>query len=318
MNNIYKNIEPFIKELEKSENIVIAGHISPDGDAVSSSLSLAMAINKIGKKPIILLEKYSDNYNYLKGQEMIYRGEYGNLNPDLFISVDCGDIERLGKAKEVFERAKKTVNIDHHISNDGFGDLNIINDKSSSTSEVIFEVISCMDIDIDIDIATIIYTGLVFDTSGFKHSSTSKRTHEIAGELVNIGVDNSMIHTNLLYSHTLENARLLSKTIQNIYIEEDILISTLTKNEILEECMANYGELEGISGYLIDFKGINISIFLYEKKDGSIKASFRSKNKDVNKIASKFGGGGHVLASGATLNMTLDEAKKSILDEVKK
>lgn len=317
MNNIYKDIEPFIEEIKKYENIAIAGHISPDGDAISASLSLAMTLVKMGKKPIILLENYVDTYNHLDGHHMVFKGDYDTLNIDLFISVDCGDIERLGKAKPIFEKAKKTVNIDHHISNNNFGHLNIVNTQASSTSEIIFEIVNHTD-KLDLDIATAIYTGLVFDTCGFKHKSTGKRTHQIAGELINIGVDSAMVHTRLLYTHTLANARLLAKTIQNICVEDNIVISTLTKSEIIEECKASYDDLEGISGYLLDIKGIDVAVFLYEKADGSIKASFRSKTIDVNKIAGSFGGGGHILASGATIkDMSLEQAKQNILEKIR-
>ena len=317
MSNIYKDIEPFIKQIENSKNIAIAGHIAPDGDAIAASLSLAMTIQKMGKNPVILLENYVDTYNYLKGHHMVFKGDYDTLNIDLFISVDCGDIERLERAKPILEKATNTVNIDHHISNNNFGELNIVNPKASSTSEIIFEIVNHIGI-IDLDIATAIYTGIVFDTCGFKHKSTGKRTHQIASELIEIGVDNSMVHTQLLYTHTLANSRLLAKTIQNIYIENDIAISTLTKNEILEECKASYEDLEGISGYLVDIKGINVGVFLYEKRDGSLKVSFRSKTIDVNKIASSFGGGGHILASGATItNMSLEQAKETILEKIK-
>lgn len=313
---MYSEIKNVIEEIKIANNIVLAGHISPDGDAVSANFALALAIQKLGKNPVILLEKYSDTYNYLKGHNFVYNGKQENLNPDLFISLDCGDIERLGNAKEVFERAKKTINIDHHISNNSFGDLNVVNSNASSTSEVVYEVISQIsEVEIDKDIATIIYTGIVFDTCGFKHKSTGKRTHQIAGELIEKGVDSSMVHTNIIYTHTLGNTKLLAKTIQNLTIEDTICISTLTKDEILEN--GTYEDIEGISGYLLDIKGINVSVFLYEKEDGMVKVSFRSKQMNVNEIAQKFNGGGHILASGATLNIPLKDAKNIILSEIK-
>lgn len=312
---MYENIEFVIQEIQKNENIVLAGHIAPDGDAISASFALCLAIKKMGKTPILLLEKYSDTYSYLSGHQFVYKGDYESLLPDLFISLDCGGIDRLGEAGKVFEKAKKTINIDHHISNNSFADLNIVNFKASSTSEIVFEIINKME-DIDFEIATCIYTGMIFDTAAFKHNA-KKRTHQIAGELVQIGVDTDMVHTNLLYTHTLENAKLLSKAIQNISIDNGVCCSTLTKEEIIEDCKAKYNDLEGISGYLVDFKGVNISVFLYEKKDGSIKLSLRSKKADVNKIAAKFNGGGHILASGATLNVSLEEAKKAVLEEIK-
>ena len=315
---MYSEIKNVIKEIKNAQNIVLAGHISPDGDAISANFALALAIKKMGKEPVILLENYPHTYDYLNGHNFVYSKEYNDLEPDLFIALDCGDIKRLGNAEEVFKRAKKTVNIDHHISNNSFAEINVVNVTSSSTSEIVYEIISQMDnLEIDKDIATIIYTGIVFDTCGFKHSSTGKRTHQIAGELIEKGVDSSMVHTNLIYTHTLANARLLSKSIENLQIDGQIAIATLSKDEILNDCKASYNDMEGISGYLLNIEGIEVSIFLYEKLDGSIKVSFRANEFDVNQIASKFGGGGHILASGATINSSLEEAKKLVIQEVK-
>ena len=317
MNNIYQNIEPFVQLIKDSKTIVLAGHTSPDGDAISASLSLGMSLQKMGKEPIILLEEYGSSFEYLKGHNMVYKEGYENIQDiDLFISLDCGDIERLGLAKDVFEKAKNTVNIDHHISNNNFGKLNIVNPSSSSTSEIVFEIIDYIG-NIDLDIATALYTGIVFDTGGFKHNCTTKRTHQIAGELIDIGVDSVCIHSNILTMHSLENSKLLAKSINNIYIENDIIISTLSNEEILSLGCTNKNT-GGIVQYLLDTKGMNVAIFLYEKEDKSIKASFRSKAIDVNQIASKFGGGGHILAAGATIrDMTLEQAKEAILEEIR-
>ena len=317
MSNMYENIEPFIQLVENSKNIVLAGHTSPDGDAISASLSLGIALRKMGKEPIILLEDYKKSFGYIEESDMIYREDYDNLQDiDLFVSLDCGDIERLGLAKSVFERAKNTVNIDHHISNNNFGKLNIVNVKSSSTSEIVFEIINRIG-KLDFDIAKFIYTGLVFDTGGFKFSCTSKRTHQIAGELVEMGVDTSKTHSDVLTMHSLEDSKLLAKSIENICIENDIIISTLSNAEI-QNLGCTSKNTGGIVQYLLETKDINVVVFLYEKEDNTIKASFRSKAIDVNKIASKFGGGGHILASGATIkDMTLQQAKEAILQEIK-
>lgn len=317
MNNIYENIEPFIQLVEHSNSIVLAGHTSPDPDAISASLALGMALKKIGKNPIVLLEDYTSSFEYIEESDIVYKEDYNNLQDvDLFISLDCGDIERLGAVKGIFERAKYTVNIDHHISNNNFGKLNIVNVNSSSTSEIIFEIVNHIGA-LDLEIATSIYTGIVFDTGGFKHNCTSKRTHEIAGDLIQLGVDSTKIHSNVLTMHTFENSKLLAKSIQNIYIENDVIISTLSNKEI-EELNCTDKNTGGIVQYLLDTKNINVSVFLYEKVNKSIKASFRSKTIDVNKIAGKFGGGGHILASGATItDMTLEQAKEAILEQIR-
>lgn len=317
MNNIYENIKSFIELVEKSNNIVLVGHISPDGDAISSCFALCSALRKINKNPIVLLEDYGNSYEYIKNDDIIYRKDYNNIKDvDLFISLDCGDIERLGFTKEIFEKAKYTVNIDHHISNDNFAKLNIVNTKASSTSEIMFEIIKYMD-KLDLDIATYIYTGIVFDTGGFKHNCTTNRTHQIAGELINLGVDSVKIHSNVLTLHSLESSKLLARSIQNIYIENDVIVSTLSNDEIVS-LGCSHKNTGSIVQYLLDTKGINVSVLIYEKEDSSIKVSFRSKSIDVNKIASYFGGGGHILAAGATLkDMTIQQAKEAILQKIR-
>lgn len=317
MSNIYENIKPFIELVEKSNNIVLAGHISPDGDAISSCFALCSALRKMNKNPIVLLEDYGNSYEYIKNDNMIYREDYNNIKDvDLFISLDCGDIKRLGFAKEIFEKAKYIVNIDHHISNDNFGKLNIVNPKASSTSEIMFEIINHMG-KLDLNIATYIYTGIVFDTGGFKHNCTTNRTHQIAGELISLGVDSVKIHSNVLTLHSLESSKLLARSIQNIYIENDIIVSTLSNDEIVS-LGCSHKNTGNIVQYLLDTKGINVSVFIYEKEDGSIKVSFRSKTIDVNKIASYFGGGGHILAAGATLkDMTIQQAKEVVLQKIR-
>ncbi len=317
MNNIYDNIKPFLNLIDENEQIILAGHTSPDGDAVSACFALAMALEKLGKKPIILLEDYSVSLEHIKGHHFVYKEDYKNLeNVSLFVTLDCGDIERLGEAKDIFEKAKNTVNIDHHISNNNFGKLNIVNTKASSTSEIVFEIINSIN-KLDLDIATAIYTGLVFDTGGFKHNCTTKRTHEIAGELIQLGVDSPKVHSNILTMHTLQNSKLLAKSIDNIYIEDDIIISTLSNQEIISlGCTSK--DTGNIVQYLLDTQNINVSVLLYEKDNNTIKASFRSKKVDVNEIASKFGGGGHILAAGATIkDMTLEQAKEAILQQIK-
>ncbi|MFI3231113.1 MAG: bifunctional oligoribonuclease/PAP phosphatase NrnA [bacterium] len=327
--NANTNIETFIQLVENKTNIVIAGHINSDGDCMGSAFSLGYALTMLGKKNVnILLNNLSDTYDYIiemfknssnpEAQNMIYDGDISELNPDLFIAVDCADIRRLGHFKEVFDRATTTINIDHHISNVNFADLNIVQPATSSTSEVVFEIlnqIGCF----NQEIATAIYSGIVSDTAGFKHNCTGPRTHEIAGKLISMGTEVSEIHSKLLYTHTFANARILAKTIDNLdEFQEGCIISTLTKNEILEDCKASYEDLEGISAYLADFQDIGVSVLMYERANGDIKISFRSRELDVNELASKFGGGGHKLASGATIeNGNLEDLKAKVITRVK-
>lgn len=320
MCSAYDEIPLFLEEVKKYDKIVMTGHTSPDGDAICSIFALANALKKWGKNCIIILEEYADTYDYIDGHKMVFKGskeEILKLDVKLFISADCGSLDRFDDLKDLYDKADKRVNIDHHISNNNFGDINIVNTKASSTCEIMFEIISQMGL-LDKNIATALYTGIIFDTSGFKHNTTSERTHIIASELLSYGVDNSFIHTRLLYTHTFTNAKLLAKTILNASIKNGIVVGTLSKEDITSLGKDAYMQTEGISGYLLDIKDVDIAIFIYQKDNLSVKVSFRAKNFNVNIIAKSFGGGGHKLASGATFNTSIEEAKRLVLDEIYK
>ncbi len=183
-----------LKHIEMSENIYIAGHINPDGDAISSCYAFAMAMKKLNKNPKILLEEIPQKYDFLTGKQFWYTGDYSLLEPGVFFALDCGDKQRLGNAAQVFDNSLFTYNIDHHGSNTNFAQVNVVNGTASSASEMVFEILTELNIDIDYDMAVALYSGIVFDTGGFKHNSTLKRTHEIAGVLVEKGVPTADIH----------------------------------------------------------------------------------------------------------------------------
>jgi len=300
--------------LSTYDNIVLGTHVNPDGDAVSSTFAFAQTLKIMGKNPIVLISKYSDKYCYIKGAEFIYNGDYDNINPDVFIALDCGDKKRLGKSQPVFDRAKITFNIDHHISNNNFADNNIVLANASSSSEVVFEVIKNFSI-INTDIAEAIYTGIISDTGGFKHNSTTAETHNIVAQLLKYNINFSEIHRKVLYDHTIEQIKIFTKALNNLEIDNKIAFTTITVQE-LKQCGADTTDLDGIVEYMLNIRGIEVSVFLYEKSDGSVKASLRSKNIDVNNIASKYGGGGHKAAAGASFDKNILQVKDIILNDI--
>ena len=308
------NILDDIKDIRK---IYIAGHTNPDGDAVGSTFAFALAMAKLGKEPVILLEKYDDKFNVLRGREYVFQGDYDSINPEIIFAIDCGSKDRLGISECVFEKAELTYNIDHHISNTNYGDVNIINGSASSASEIVYELISKFT-DIDKDIASAVYTGILMDTGGFMHNCTSRRTHFIAGELVEKGVDTPFIHSKMLKEHTISQIKVFNKALDNLVVDSNIAYTMLTDEEI-KVCGADSSDLDGIVEYILNIKGVNASLFATERANGIVKLSFRSKMIDVNSIAAKFSGGGHKLAAGAAVkNITLEEAVKNAVNELKK
>lgn len=302
--------------LSKSKNVVISTHTNPDGDAVGSSLALAMAVAEIGVKPIVLIEEYSEKYDFIKGTEYIYKGDYDELEPDVFIAVDCGSKERLGQAEKVFDRAKTTFNIDHHISNNGYAMDNVVQGGASSACEVVYDVIKTF-CQVNKDIAEALYTGIVTDTYGFKYNATSRHTMEIGGQLIEMGIAFSEIQDRVLYEHSETEVEIFKKALNNFKIDGKVAYTTLTLDE-MAECGATNKDLDGIVEYILNIQGVEVSTFVYQKGENLCKISLRSKKIDVNEIASKFGGGGHILASGASFEGTIDNALNSVLTEIKK
>lgn len=315
MNN---SIDEIRKVMLNSNNIVIAGHTSPDGDAIGACLALAGSLCTLGKKVSVILDRYSEKYDVIPGKELIVYDGYENLKPDLFLSLDCGDRERLGDiAGSIFDKTYN-INIDHHISNTYFGNLNYVDNDSSSTSEIIYKLIQgCMPI--DKNIASGIYAGLINDTGGFRHSCTSPVTMNVAAELLTYNIPFTKIYNDLYYTHTFVEAKLMGKALENVRRLHDGKVSytTLTLEDI-SNCEGTTKQLDGIVEYVKNIGGTYVGVFFYEKGKNEIKASFRSEDEvNVSEIAVSLGGGGHAKAAGCTLEMSLDEAVSTVLNLIK-
>lgn len=304
------------EDIKNIQTIYISAHINPDGDAVGSVIGLAFALEKMGKTPVVLLEHFGDEFQILNGDRFIYTGDYNDIEPEVMFAVDCGDKARLGEAEAVFDRACLTYNIDHHISNGLYGDKNIVNGDASSACEVVYEIVSKY-VDIDVNIATALYSGILTDTGCFMHSCTSKRTHQIAGELVEAGVDTAFVHRKILKEKTLEQMKIEAKAVENMNFKDGIAYTYITADD-LSECGATLDQIGGIVGYMLSIKKSQVSIFASEREGGITKLSFRSKSVDVNKIASEYGGGGHILAAGAAVQGDLQEVLKNAVERVKR
>ena len=314
---MFSRFEAWNNMTKNGDNIVIASHPAPDGDAIGSSLALASALHRVGKKPVVILDKYSSRFDFLEGREFIYNGKIESLACDVFIAVDCGDKIRVGEAEELFNRTPVTINIDHHINNSNFARLNYVDTNSSSTSEVIFTIIN-MHVPITKGIAEALYMGIVTDTGGFRHLATSAETMEIAALLMRTGIDFSDIQRRAIYLHSHIEAQIFSKAIQKMQFVEGypIIYTVLTQND-LKAFHATYSDLDGIAEYMLNTEGAVVSAFFTERLEGKVKVSFRSSGLDVRLLAENFGGGGHKFAAAGNFTSGLDEGVNLVLDAVK-
>ncbi|PKM50630.1 MAG: hypothetical protein CVV02_10100 [Firmicutes bacterium HGW-Firmicutes-7] len=305
-----------IEELAKaSDNIYILGHMNPDGDCIGATLGLAMLLNKKGIKANVLLKDVPSTYNFLPLGKWIADKEPNKV--DLLISLDCGDITRFGEYQKYVDQAKTIINIDHHISNTNFGNYNHVVGGASSTCEIIYDMIEDKLL-IDADIASALYTGIIYDTGVFKHSCTTENTHNIAGSLIAYGFDFTEIINKLFSYKTLTGLRAQSKAIENLqmFSLDKIVLTYLTRNEI-QSLNATKKHTESIVQMLNEIENVECSVFIYETDLHEHKISLRSKGAvDVCKVAQYFGGGGHKKASGFSLEGHLSTVIQKIVSVI--
>ncbi|MDY3903317.1 bifunctional oligoribonuclease/PAP phosphatase NrnA [Peptoniphilus sp.] len=313
-----KELSSELKNLiNESENIAVASHLNPDGDNLGSVTAMVGMLKKLGKKAVYVLDdtipnsfKFLPNLSYAKSPDKI------NNAFDLFIALDSSDENRMGdNIKKIFETSKKTVNIDHHFSNTKFADLNIVDDKSPATCEVLARIFETLDLELNKDIATSLFTGLSTDTGSFKYSSVNSNTFLIASNLFKYDIDINEVTVNVYQSRSRQKTDLLIRAMNSIeYFDNDkIAVVFVTKDDMIKS-KAEKADADGIVEFVRDIDSVELAVLLKEKDD-CIRLSLRSKSYlDCTKVASKFNGGGHVRASGGTINHTdLNKAKEDVV-----
>ena len=235
------------------------------------------------------------------------------------ISVDCANLKRLQERK-YFENAKKTVVIDHHGSNEMYGDLNYVNPVSPACCEILAGIFDYFELDITKDIGTCLMTGIITDTGGFQYSGVSSETFEFASELLRKGVDIPDIYKRTLRTKTKANFELTKRVIDRMELLEDGKVTfTYINMKDEEEVGAELGDHEGLVEIGRDIEGVEVSIFIRQKEENAYKVSLRSgEYVNVSDICLVFGGGGHQKAAGALIKGDVDQVKEKILKEVKK
>ena len=305
--------------LKDVKSVGITGHIRPDGDCTGSVLALYNYIveNMPETDVDLYLEQPGSEFYYLKNIDKI-KNTPEDKKYDVFFVLDCSSLDRIEPFISCFNNASKTVCIDHHVSNTGFTDLSKIEPQASSECEVLY---GTMDADkISRNVAECIYTGIIHDTGVFKYSCTSKKTMEIAGEMMEKGIDYSDIIDNTFYKKTYVQNQILGRALLEsvLFYDGKCIFTTVTMDE-----MEFYGvtgrELGGIVEQLRLTDGVEVAIFLYQTGEEEYKVSLRSKKKiDVAAIATQFGGGGHVRAAGYTAKGSVYQIINSIGELIEK
>ena len=313
-------LDEIFEEIKKAEKIVILSHESPDGDAVSSSLSVKHAISKLGKEADVIIPEFPKDFEFLPRADEIKK-ESEIKQYDLAISVDCADLKRLVGAKEYFETAKRTIQIDHHSVNGMYADLNYVDPVAPACCQVLIGIFEYFGIEIDKDIGTCILTGIITDTGGFQYSGVNPETLEFAAGLLRKGVNISKICQKVLRNKTKANCELTKLLYDRMeFLEEGkIAFSYITVDDI-EKVNAQMGDDEGLVEIERDIEGVEVAILLKEKPGtNGFKVSLRSKEYvNVSEVCFLLGGGGHPRAAGCFVSGDLEQAKTKILNTLKK
>lgn len=317
-------VNRIIDKIMKSNKIAITFHVSPDGDSIGSSLGLLYGLRSLNKDAYILCKEvipevfsFLPNSNEIDGESTTLRE-----NTDLLITLDCGNVERLNyniTVEEFKNRNYEVINMDHHVTNDLFGDLNYVDSNAASVGEIIYQILKMMNVIINKEIAACLYTSILTDTGSFRHSNTTSVTHNIAGDLINTGLDFSEIHRAIFDNKKFEVLKLQAIVMNDMYLACDKKLCVM---KVTKDMIKNSGADESDTGELVSL-GLKVNTaevsVLLKEKDDITKLSIRSKSYvDVRKIAEKFGGGGHIRAAGLAINTNIKDAEKIIISEIEK
>lgn len=306
------------KVLERVKTVAIGGHVRPDGDCVGSCLGLYQYIKENYKEiqVDVYLEDIPDSFHFIGAAKEISHEAPEGKEYDLFIVLDCGDKERLGFSKGLFEDAKETFCVDHHISNQSFADQNHIFPDASSTSELVYGL---LDSDkITKEVAECLYLGIVHDTGVFQYSCTAPETMEAAANLMRKGINASEIIEKTFYEKTYAQNQILGRALLEsfLFMDGKCVVSYITKS-MMDFHGVNPKDLEGIVSQLRVTKGVEVAILLYETAPREYKVSLRaSGDVDVSRVAQYFGGGGHKKAAGVTMKGTVHDVINNLAGQI--
>lgn len=300
--------------------IGIAGHIRPDGDAIGSCMSLYNYLKK--NRPDldvrVHLEYVDPKYGIIENINEVDTGDFDGTEYDLFIALDTASVDRLGKNVEYFEKAKRTFCLDHHKSNDGYADENIVEADASSACEVLFDT---LDVELfDASIAKPMYMGIASDSGVFRFQNTKPRTLRIAAKMMEFGIDHNKILEETFYKKSYNQMMITAKIQTNTVVTMDgQVIYGYCTSELMEKYGLTTNDLDAVIASIRNVSGVEVAMFAYQLDENKYKVSLRSKDRvDVSKIAVTFGGGGHKRAAGFDIEDDKDSVIEKVLAEIEK
>jgi bifunctional oligoribonuclease and PAP phosphatase NrnA len=308
---------------QNHSSFVLISHVRPDGDAIGSQLALGFALLAAGKSVRLINEDgLPENLAFLAGSERIETPPAEPLDVEVAIALDTATKPRLGdRALHAASKVKIWLNIDHHVSNPRYGDLNLIDSSSPATGQILYELITALELPMPAESRDAIYVAVSTDTGSFQYPSTTAKTYDLAADLIRRGLDVGTINSNTYDNHPYRRVELMRALLNTLERSPDGLVAHW---EMLDQTRIDLAltpdDSEGLIDIIRAIRGVQVAVFFEELPDGKIRVSMRSKDRrlNVSDIALEFGGGGHALAAGIRMKGPLKEAKSIVLDAIRR
>lgn len=314
-----KAIDDAIALIRAAERIALATHVSPDPDAIGSMVGLRHGLSMLGKHVLMLCDDpVPTQLDFLPGWEQVCRSAAADFNPELLVGIDASDAERLGTASQaLISRGLPVLNVDHHITNVNYGQVNLVLPNAASCAEVVLSILDALSVPLGDAVATCLMAGLVGDTRGFATSSVTPDTFRVAARLVDGGADIANIAEHVINRHSLDTLRLWGLALSDIHADVDVVWVAISVAERNHAGIRDISDT-GLSSLLLSIPEAKISVVFVEQDDGSVSISMRAHpGFDVARVALSLGGGGHALASGCTIPGPLDQSIARVLPLLK-
>jgi phosphoesterase RecJ-like protein len=318
-------MDQILQRIKTARRILVASHKDPDGDALGSLLAMGLACIRLGKQATLYNESpIPAVYQFLPCVGLIRHRMEPPETYDAAVILDCGDLSRVGERWPDVGRVPVIINIDHHISNTGFGQLRLIDGQACATAEIVFRLIRALDVPLDREIATCIYTGILTDTGSFRFANTNSAAFAISREMTELGVDPYEVARHVFGSYSLGRIKLLNLALNSIEISPNGRLSLMTvTHRMLEETHTQQEDVDGLINYARRIEAVRVAALIQEQTNGSAALDGRSRfhvslrsdgTVNVADLAGAFGGGGHHSAAGFQIESTLADVKSSLLD----
>ena len=312
------SLQEIATQLKSARNILLTCHIQPDGDAIGSLLGLGYALRQMNNKVTLFsADPVPARFRFLTGTDFIVSGELPVDEFDCVVTLDCSDEHRIEPIWEKVQH-QMLINIDHHPTNNHFGQMNYVEPEAAATGEIVFALLEKLNLPVDSVVASALYVAISTDTGSFKYENTKAKTHRVVAKLLDAGAQPRDITPQIFDLRSRGAVCILREALNTLQFSDsgNIAWMAITEQEMLR-CGATDEDLDGIVNYAKNIQGVDAGLLFREKTNQTVKVGFRSHDMDVGKIAQKLGGGGHARAAGCSLSMKLSVAVEKVLATIR-